>query len=193
MMISPHGVASVGAWFAYHGLFTDFLGQIVGSTGARLRVWTTCALVHTLPLGVVVAHAGEPGRSVVRGVETVFVSLAGSLAVATECVGAQGAGVRLNTSALGLCAAHLASRGGEDHLPFLVWVVAEALEAPGRRNIVYTPMGILGFVWLALHVPSLAFSLPVLILQHAWPGSEFVNLVWVCVLGAGLGIDAHLF
>jgi hypothetical protein len=126
-------------------------------------------------------------------VETVFVSLAGSLAVATRCVGAEGAGDRLNTSALGLCAAHLASRGGEDHLPFLVWVVAEALEAPSRCNIIYAPMGALGFVWLALHVPALAFSLPVLILQHAWPGSEFVNLVWVCILGAGLGIDAYLF
>lgn len=194
-----HHPAFWATWFAYHGLFTQFLVRVVGSefaswdtAASKLVLWPACALVHTLPCMILVHHAGD-NLVGVHAIESFVVSVVGSIALALRHAPNDGA-KELCTGGLGLCAVHLVASGGVAFrlAGFVVWVAAEWVCMPHRDVLVYGPLGVAGFVNLALHVPVLAFGSLVFIFQHLAPGSNLTESLWICLLGAGMGVDAYL-
>lgn len=186
-------------WFAYHGLFTQFLVRAVGSefaswdtTTSKLVLWPACALVHTLPCMILVHHAGDKLLGV-HAIESFVVSVLASVALALRHTPMRSAR-ELCTGGLGLCAVHLVASGGMVFrlAGFVLWCAAEWVCLPHRDVLVYGPLGVAGFVNLALHVPVLAFGSVVFIFQHLAPGSTFTESLWICFLGAGMAVDAYL-
>lgn len=203
-----HHPAFWATWFAYHGLFTQFLVRAVGSefaswdtTTSKLVLWPACALVHTLPCMILVHHGGDKLVGM-HAIESFVVSILGSIALTLRhtptntgakelCTGAK----ELCTGGLGLCAVHLVASGGMVFrlAGFVLWCVAEWVCLPHRDVLVYGPLGVAGFVNLALHVPVLAFGSVIFIFQHLAPGSTLTESLWICFLGAGMAVDAYYF